>query len=91
MRKILESRLTSWIAVILVTILIIITFNLRQHWWEFSDIFFIFMAAFCHAMSLTLGSINRFVGIKLDKCAWYALWLGIIAFIGEFIAIQFVS
>lgn len=87
----MESKLTSWLAVVLVTILIIITFSLRQHWWEFSDIFFIFMAAFCHAMAVTLGSINRVVGIKLDKCACYALCLGVIAFIGEFIAIQFVS
>lgn len=70
-------------------LVIIFTFSLRKAaWWMFIDIFFAFMAVFCHMMALTIERLNNVASAKLDKAALWMLILAVVAFIGEFVAFQ---
>lgn len=90
MDKILKSKGAAWGALILVIFILIATFSFRRafDWWAFIDIFFAFMAAFAHAMSVTISKINQYVGRKLDLIALVLFALAVVAFIVEFILFQ---
>ena len=55
----------------------------------FIDIFFIFMAIFSHLMALTVEKLNVPASRKLDTFSFWLLVMGVLAFIGEAIALQF--
>ena len=85
MRNPLQSTLVAWIALVIVVIVIITTFEYRQAWWSFFDLFFAFMMVFCQLASLYISKFNRYAGKKLQTCAAIFLILMVLAFIGEYI------
>lgn len=89
MKRILQSKWTAWLAFLLTIILLIATFRLRTPWWAFTDIFFLFMASFTLLMAVYLGKVNKIVSDKLYNCAFIFGILWALAFIGEWIAFQF--
>lgn len=86
MKNPLNSRLIAWVAFAIVIIVIVTTFEYRQAWWSFIDLFFAFMMVFCWLVSLYLGRFNPYAGKKLQSISAICLVLMILAFIGEFIA-----
>ena len=89
MKSLLKSKACAWGALLLVVLLIIFTFSMRKaSWWMFIDIFFFFMAAFSHMIALTIANLNRPASSKLDSLAMWMLILAVLAFIGEFVALQ---
>lgn len=88
MKNPLQSTLVAWIALILVVIVIITTFQYRQAWWSFIDLFFAFMMVFCQLAGLYISRFNVYAGKKLQSFAAIFLVLMILAFIGEYIAYQ---
>lgn len=84
----MQSTLLAWIALAIVVIVIAITFQYRQAWWSFIDLFFAFMMVFCQLASLYIGKFNPYAGKTLQKIAAVCLVLMILAFIGEYIAYQ---
>ena len=88
MQNPLQSKLAAWIAMAIVVIVIVITFQFREAWWNFIDLFFAFMMVFCQLASLYLGRLNPYVGKKLKSIAFVCLILMVLAFIGEFVAYQ---
>lgn len=88
MNKLLKSKIAAWLAFALVILILCLTFRVRLAWWAFFDVFFLFMASFCHLAAVMLSAINGVVSRKLDKCAFWALVLAVIAFIGEWVAFE---
>lgn len=87
MRNLLKSKICAIGALILCIIVIILTFSVRkEQWWMFIDIFFVFMAIFSHLMALTIERLNVSASRKLDTIAFWMLAIGVVAFIGEWIA-----
>ena len=89
MAKILESKITSWCAMILCVALIVLAFVAHTPWWGFIAIFFLFVSIFMHIMSLYLGKISANMGRKLDLCALVLIILSVIGFIVEYIVFNF--
>ncbi|MDE5774455.1 MAG: hypothetical protein K2H86_08375 [Muribaculaceae bacterium] len=87
MNKLLKSKGIAATVLVIVVIALIYTFSSRMSlgWWTFADIFFAFMCAFTHLMSLVLGSINERVGEKLDSVAFILFVLFVISLIVEII------
>lgn len=83
MKRIIKSKLAAFLALALIIAVIVLTFKLRQEWWCFIDIFFLFIASFLHIMALSMGKMGQIISSKLDKIAFYAFVLGIVAFIIE--------
>ncbi|MCH5235163.1 MAG: hypothetical protein J1E16_07695 [Muribaculaceae bacterium] len=88
MKNPLQSTLVAWIALFIVVIVIIFTFQYRQQWWSFIDLFFAFMMVFCQLAGLYIGRFNPYAGKTLQNIAAWCLGLMILAFIGEYIAYQ---
>ena len=65
MKHFLRTKIAAIFLLAIVVAVIVVTFQMRTHWWMFCDLFFAFMAAFCRLMSLTLGKLSPFAGIKL--------------------------
>ena len=67
--KFFRTKIAAILLLAMVVAVIVVTFQMRTQWWMFCDLFFAFMAAFCRLMSLTLGKLNPFAGIKLRFAA----------------------
>ena len=91
MKNPLQSTFVAWIALAIVVIVIVTTFQYRQAWWSFIDLFFAFMMVFCQLAGLYIGRFNQFAGKRLQNIAAICLILMILAFIGEYIAYQVVG
>ena len=91
MKNPIESKLMAWLALAIVIAVIVITFQYRQAWWSFIDLFFAFMMVFCQLAGLYIKSFNPYAGKKLQTFACIFLILMILAFIGEYIAYQVVE
>ena len=85
MVKLIESKLTAWMAMILVVALIIMSMLLGTPWWGFIAEFFCFMAVFSHLASLYLRRMSNVAGRKLETCAMVCIILSVIGFIVEYI------
>lgn len=88
MKNPLQSTFVAWIAMAIVVIVIITTFQFREAWWSFIDLFFAFMMVFCQLAGLYIGRFNPFAGKRLQLIAFFCMILAILAFIGEYIAYQ---
>ena len=68
LKKILGNTLISVILVVLSVVYIIATFRMRTEWWMNFDMFFAFMAAFCHLMAALFTKMipASMSNIKLD-------------------------
>lgn len=88
MGKLLQSKAVAWIALLIVVVIIITTFNYRPAWWAFIDEFFAFMMVFSQLAALYIYKFNRYSGKRLQIiAAWFGI-LMIISFIGEFIVYE---
>ena len=69
--RIRESKTTAWLAVIIMTILIIVAmcFHWVGEWWEYSVLFLGFMAAFCHLAAVLLYKMSKLASKKLDNAS----------------------
>ena len=85
MQNPLQSKLVAWFALAIVIIVIVTTFQFRQAWWDFFDLFFAFMMVFCQLASLYIKRFNPFAAKKLQTIAFICLILAILAFIAEYI------
>lgn len=75
-----RNRLTSWAAMAVAVALLVTTFGIRDHWWEFIDIFFLFMSAFTRLLSVYTAKSNPAVSKKLNTICLVCLVLFIISF-----------
>lgn len=90
MNRLLKSRATAWVALVVVVAVIIATFKMRTVWWCFIDEFFAFMMVFSQLIAVYTAKISPSASGKLHTCALTFGVLMILAIIGEFIAWQFV-
>lgn len=88
MKNPLQSTIVAWIALLIVVIVIITTFEYRQAWWSFFDLFFAFMMVFCQLAGLYIKRFNPFAGKRLQTIAFIFLVLAVLAFIVEYILYQ---
>ena len=88
MKNPLQSTFVAWIALAIVVIVIVTSFEYRQAWWSFFDLFFAFMMVFCQLISLYIKRFNPYAGKKLQVIAFIFLILAVIAFIVEYIFYQ---
>lgn len=70
---------------IVVVIIVAVSTRIVSSIWEYSTLFFAFMAVFCHLASLMLSGMSKAAGKKLDAAALVFAVLGIIALIVVFI------
>ena len=85
MKKLLESKLTAWSAMLLVVVMVFLTYLLGTPWWGFIAEFFCFMAVFCHLASLYLRRMNVWSARRLDTCAFVCLIVAVIGFVAEYV------
>ncbi|MDE5552549.1 MAG: hypothetical protein K2M03_02895 [Muribaculaceae bacterium] len=87
MKRLFQSKGIAATILLLIIIALIYTFAHRFSlgWWTFCDIFFAFMCAFSHLMSLCLSPINERVGSKLESVALVLFVLFVIALVVELI------
>lgn len=88
MKKLLQSKVLAWCAFLLVFIVIIVSYSMRSAWWMFIDIFFAFLATFCHLMAVNFAKISRSASKNLDLAAAVCGLLFVLSFIVEFIFMQ---
>ena len=88
MTNLLKSKTAAWFALILIFIVMVFTFGMREVWWAFIDEFFAFMMIFCQLVALYIEKFNSRATRKLQICAAVFGVLMILAFIGEYIAYQ---
>ena len=91
MKNPLQSTFVAWIALAIVVIVIITTFQYRQAWWSFIDLFFAFMMVFCQLVGLYIKRFNLYAGKTLQNIAAICLVLMVLAFIGEYIAYEVIT
>lgn len=88
MKNPLDSTLVAWVAMAIVVIVIVTTFQYRQAWWSFIDLFFAFMMVFCQLAGLYIKRFNPYAGKTLQRISAICLGLMILAFIGEYVVYQ---
>lgn len=86
--SVFQSKIWAGVILALIVSGIGLTFSSRHSWWCFIDIFFFFMAAFMHLMSLVLAKTGASTTAKLRLIAIISCLLGILALIGEAIALS---
>ena len=86
MSKLLESKVTAWIAMLLVVALVVLSFLLHTPWWGFIGIFFCFLGVFAHLSSLYLRRMSRSAGRKLETTALICIILAVVALVVEYAA-----
>ncbi|MDE6247328.1 MAG: hypothetical protein K2M41_05750 [Muribaculaceae bacterium] len=88
MGSILKSKGTAWFALAVAIIVLVVTFRLRTVWWEFFDVFFMFMAAFINVVAVSVARINPIVSKKLNTCTLVFVILWIVSLIGEWVVFE---
>lgn len=86
--KIADSKPAAWAGFTLIIILAVLTFGLREAWWCFIDLFFLFMMAFLHVVALSIRKYNSVAARQLDSIAGVCGIFGIVALVAEFIVRQ---
>lgn len=86
MNNLLKSKTVAWCALILIILVIVFTFGMRDAWWTFIDLFFAFMMVFCQLVALYIGKFSPLACRKLQVCAAVSGVLMLLSFIVEFIA-----
>lgn len=85
MTKLKESKLTAWIGLLLVVVLIVLSFLLHTPWWGFIAIFFCFLGIFSHLAALYLKKMSAAASGKLETVALVCIIIAVIGFIAEYI------
>lgn len=81
--KLIESKITAWIAMILVVILIVLSFIAHLPWWAFIAIFFCFIGVFSHLAALYLKRMSLRASGKLETIAAICIALAVLGVIAE--------
>ena len=81
-----KSKVLAALVFILIIAFICVTFSIRQVWWQYIDVFCLFMAAFLHLLALAQPPALVTAARRIDFIATVFAIVGIIAFIGEAIA-----
>ena len=89
--RILKSTIVSWVILLLIAAVLIATYKIHPVWWTFIDIFFFFIMAFCHAMSCSFAKINPAASRRLDIISLVCGCAGIIAFLVEYILLNYMN
>lgn len=85
--RLIESKTTAWIAMVLVVVLVVMAVICQLPWWDFIAIFFCFIGIFCHLSSLYLKRMSVHAASKLETIAIVCLILTVIGMV----AIYFIS
>lgn len=85
MKKLIESKITAWVALLLVVTLIVISFLMHTPWWGFIAIFFAFLAIFCHLASLYIKKMSRHAASTLELIALNCGIAAVVAVVVEWI------
>ena len=80
----MQSKVKAWCAMVIAVVLLVITFGIRTAWWQFFDIFFIFMAAFTGLLSVYFKTVHPAAARKLNTICLVCCILAVIAFGVEF-------
>lgn len=78
----------AWGGLLIALIVLVCTFRLRTVWWEFFDVFFMFMATFINVVAVSVARINPIVSKKLNTCTLVFVILWVVALIGEWVAFE---
>lgn len=89
MAKLVESKITAWVALVLVVALIVISFLLGTPWWGFIAVFFCFLAVFSHLAALYLRRMSAAASRKLETCALVCIIIAVLGFIAEYVIYNF--
>ncbi len=84
----MKSKTAAWGLFIIVFMTLIFTYTMRPVWWTYADIFFFFMMAFCHLISVIIAKMNVYASKKLDLAALFFAIAGVIALIVEYILLN---
>lgn len=90
MQKLLRLKATAWAALVLVIIVIAVTFSMRTAWWTYTDLFFMFMTAFCNLVACYIAKLSPSAAKKMRNVTILFGILTILAFIGEYIALHII-
>lgn len=88
MKKLLESKILSFVALVLVIAVTVATFVMKLPMWCLIAPFFAFMMAFCHLVAQLFTKMNPAASRKMDIFALVFAVLSVLAFIVEFILLQ---
>lgn len=66
--KIKTSKILAWVAMAVILVCLVLTFIFHLEWWTFVDIFFAFMMAFCHLLSVYMAKVKG-ISQQLDNAA----------------------
>lgn len=83
--RLLESKIAAWTAMILVTAMVVMSVALHTPWYGFIAVFFFFIGVFSHLAAIYLRKMSIRASNKLEKCAFIAIILAVLAFIIEYI------
>lgn len=89
MAKLIESKLTAWVAMVLVVVMIVLLFLLHTPWWGFISVFFLFISVFAHIASLYLRKMSIPAARTLETCALVCLIIAVVGFIAEYVISNF--
>lgn len=88
MVRLLESKVTAWVAMVLVVAMVVISVLLHTPWYGLIAEFFLFLGIFSHLSSLYLRRMSATAGRKLETSAMVCMVLGVIGFIVEYFMFQ---
>lgn len=66
--KIKTSKILAWVAMVVILVSLVLAFIFHLGWWVFVDIFFAFMMAFCHLLSVYMAKVKG-ISQQLDNAA----------------------
>ena len=90
MKRLIKNKLTAFLAICLIIVVLILTFKLRTVWWGFIDIFFFFMAAFTHLVAVFIADRSPVESRTLDTFSFWMLIGAFVALLCEFVAWQII-
>ncbi len=83
-----RAKVTSWLALIVAVLIIVLTFSMRAAWWQFIDVFFLFMCAFTRLLSVYFAGISPVASRKLNTVSLVCCIGFVVAFVVEFFIMQ---
>lgn len=83
-----RAKVTSWLALVIAILIIVLTFSMRAVWWQFIDVFFLFMCAFTRLLSVYFSGISPIAARKLNSISLVCCIGFVVAFVVEFFIMQ---
>lgn len=83
--KLMESKATAWVAMVMVVAMVVLSMLLRTPWYGLIAEFLCFLGVFSHLSSLYLRKMSYPASRKLDTFALVFILLSLAAFLVEYI------